>query len=304
MKATASNFFDPAIHEAKVVAGQVSQLSEETLTANGAQKFAGWEITMDANAVLKSLERIVREESLGKVFGDGAVFAQIPDQRVANISFFKLEDGSGVAIADIEGGADAMKTLLRKADMSDLDLMPKPPVRKEPAPERMEAKLSLADGQQLTVDVVQPRKPFNPGRRVPMEAMGGNMPVSGRNPIAMKAFLMEVMSAPRQSIPMEDASNLAMASMMAATSEAHPEDDVWPEGITVKNSVTGEPLASPKAAIAVFEAALEGREGPVIQRDDLASKFKSFREGKANATDVTGNEPAQIEMTKPRAPGM
>lgn len=301
MKASASHFFDPAVTQAKIVASQVTQLSEESLLANGAEKFATWEITMDANAVLKSLERIVREESLGKVFGDGQIFAQIPDARVATISFFKLEDGSGVSIADIVGGEQAMKTLLGKVDMSDLDINPKPPVRKQPkAAAPQQAQLTLGDGQQINVALAPPpQAPFNPGRRIPMEALGGNVPVPGHNPVAMKAFLNDALTASRQAIPMDDASNLAIASMMAATSEAHPEDDAWPEGITVKNGATGEPIASPKAAIAAFEAALEGREGPVIQREDLASQFEKFRAGKAQATDVQ-----TIEMDKPRAPGM
>lgn len=298
-KPNASDFFDPAIQQAKFVAAQVGSLSEEELIAHGATKFAAWEINMDANAVLKSLERIVREDSIGKVFGDGSVFAKIPDNRTANVSFFKLEDGSGVAIAKLDGGQDAMKALLAKADMSDLDLMPKPPVRKEPAAERMEGKITINGGQELVVDIVQPKKPFTPGRHIPHEAMGGAVRVPGHNPVAMKAFLLEAWSAPQQSIPMADAANLAIASMMAATSEAHPEDDAWPEGITVKNAITGAPLDSPKRAIAEFDAAVQGREGPVIQREDLMSKFRSFREG----AQAAGDQP-QIEAPKPRAPGM
>lgn len=297
--ANANDFFDPAIQQAQFVAKQVTSLSEESLIANGATKFAGWQISMDANAVLKSLERLVRTEALGKVFGDGAVFAQIPDVRTADISFYKLKDGSGVAIAKLDGGQDAMKTLLSKADMSDLDLMPKAPVKKQPKAEALQGKLSIGNGQELTVNIAQEQPAFKPGRHVSHREMGGAMQIPAHNPVAMKAFLAEAWSAPQQSIPMPDAQYLSTASLMAATSDAHPEDDAWPEGITAVNTITGEAIASPKSAMAQFDAALEGREGPVMERETLGDAFKKFRAGKDGATEVASTDVA----IKPRAPG-
>ena len=274
----AHDFYDPAIAQARFVAEQVTRgVNEDTLISHGAKKFANWEFKLDAEATLKTLERIVKEESLGKVFGDGAVFDAIPDERVANVSFYKLEDGSGVAIAQLTGGNDAMRVLLSKADLSDLDLAPKMPTPKPVTDDKVEGKLSL-EGTDLVVEIRKPATEVAPTRPIAREAMGGSLPLNTRNPVALKEMLLKIYGADQQSIPMPKAEFLATASIIAACS-AHPDDDAWPAGVTVRDLLNEGNLDSPRRAMAVFTAAVEEREGPVIERADVAEQFRKRKQG-------------------------
>lgn len=62
----ARDFYDPSIQQAEFVAARVANLSEDDVITNGGKKIAQWTFTLDAQAQLKTLERLVKEKSLGK----------------------------------------------------------------------------------------------------------------------------------------------------------------------------------------------------------------------------------------------
>lgn len=278
--ANAKDFFDPSIMHARFVGDRVASLNEKDLIAHGATKIAQWEFTLDANAQLKTLERHVREEALGKVFGDGEVFDAITESRTADVSFYKLKDGSGVSIAKLNGGENAMLALLSKADFADLILMPRAPQRKA-ASAPTQAKIQLANGQELPVQLAAPEQaPAGAPIAMPGRAMGP-IQVNMGNPVAAKEFLARAWTSTSQALPMPDAADLAHASIAAATTDALETDETWPEGIRVVDKATGEAISGPSKALKMFAAALEGREGPVIERESLADQFAARRKNKA-----------------------
>ncbi len=279
-KPTATDLFDPAILRAKEEAKLAITMAEDALVANGAEKIASWVFEMTPEATLESLKRFVNPLAYGKAFGDGQVFAAIPDTRVTEVSFFKFEDGSGIQIAKHDEPSEAMKIMLGKLSMPDLDLMPKMPKPKEKKAEVKEGKLTI-NGSELTLHIAEPAAPRDQAavavRHVPQEALGGLTRVPPHNPVAMKAFLTDVWTAQQQAVPMHDASHMAMAAIMAATSQAHPSDDAWPEGIKVKDAATGEYFSSPRKAMMVFDAAVSGEKAPVMDESDVMAQFKASR---------------------------
>lgn len=283
-KTTATDFFDPSIQMAKFAAQNATGLTAASVLENGGEKVAAWVFEMSPEATLESLKRFVKPEAYGKAFADGEVFRAIPDVRTAEVTMLKLEDGSGVSIAKLSDASRAMSVLLEKLPLSDLELMPKPPVPKKKKHAEKQGTLTV-NGAELTVKIAEPEddEPVVAHRQVPMRALGGQMPVNAGNPLALKAFLKEVWGAEQQSIAMHSASDLAVASIMAATSEAHPDDAEWPAGIKVSDKETGEAFESPKKAMMAFDAAIAGRKDPVMTADDVMAEFQSARSGAPRA---------------------
>lgn len=280
--ANARDFFDPAIQQAQFIGERVRQLTADDVVAQGGELVAQWEIRMNPLAQLASIERLVKEDSLGKVFGDGEIFGKIPDaDRVVSVSMYKLKDGSGVHIARSNSGPELMEALLSKATLADLDLMPKYRAPKPKAPKVQEEKqgtLMLADGNVLKV-VLEDKKveaQVAPRRDpIPLRRAAASIDVPMGNPVAVREFLKRVWTSGSQAMPMASAADMPIAAIVAASPEAHPDDAHWPEGIAVYDVRAAAALESPKKAMAVFAAALEGRAGPVVSRDELMERFKA-----------------------------
>jgi hypothetical protein len=285
--ANARDLFDPAIQQAQFVGDRVAGLTAADVVAQGGELVAQWEFRMDSNAQLTALERHVKTDSLGKVFGDGEVFAAIPDTpRTANVSMFKMKDGSGIQIAQLNGGERAMEALLAKASQDDLELMPKYRAPKPKAPTVQEEKkgtLVIADGTALKV-ILEDKKVEAPAvihrDPIPLHRAAGGIGIPMNNPVAVREFLKRAWTATSQAMPMQSAADMPIAAMVAASPEVHPADTSWPEGITVIDVRNGgAAIESPKRAMVAFAAALEGREGPVITRDDVMEQFKARKKG-------------------------
>lgn len=281
-KPTASDFFDPALMKAQFAANRIAGVDGDELVANGATLFARLEFTLNDQAQLAGLQRMVKDTSLGKVFADGEVFDAIAEQRVVDVSFYKLPDDTGVQIARIAGGADAMRAMLAKADIDDLDLQPKYIAPKAPeaaGPQR--ATLMVSEDQKFEVTLKAPKAPKVHRDDFPTHRAGIGMPLDMRNPIALKTFLGTAMTAASQAVPSPRADDMIFAAFMATSSHIHPQDTQWPEGITVANKMTAtpEPIDSPARAMAVFAAALSGDTAPVIARDDLVEQFRARKAG-------------------------
>lgn len=278
---TATDFFDPQIQLAKQAARQAQNLTADDLIAHGAELVAHWEYDLNPEAQLHTLERLVREPALKKVFEDGKVFDAIEDSRKADVKFLKLKDGSGVLITNLSGGEKAMDVLLSKADLTDLDLSPRPSQtpRKKPKEAPKTIKLEL-NGSQLEATLKEPKeekKPQGPG--FASGSMGAPAPqLNMGNPLVHKTFLREVLTARVHNVPCPRAENMVVMSLMAASSEIHPEDELWPEGITVTNMLTKEKIDSPKEALESFKKSLEAKvKGVEMDRDDVKAQFQKRR---------------------------
>ena len=269
----ANQFFDPAIAQARFIASQITGVDGEQLQANGGTAFASMTFKLDPNAQLAILERLVRDESLGKLFADGAVFEAIGDERVVEVVFHKLEDGSGVSVATAVTGNDAMARLLEKARLEDLDLTPRFPAEKVQAADQV-ATLEI-NGQNMQVAVKQAEPKASERRHFHPSQMAGHIAVNPGNRLAFKELLVNTWAKDRNALPMPDAEDLIVATVLWVAN-SHPDDAAWFEGVTAFDAA-GEPIASPKAATALFAAALEGREGPVIERDALIERFRAAR---------------------------
>ena len=285
-KARGTDFFAPEIMHAEFAGNRVANLNEREIVANGGELFARIEYTLNADAQLAGLQRIVKDTALGKVFGDGQVFDRITDNRTADISFYKLADGTGVQIAKLQGGTEAMLAVLSKADMDDLDLAPKySPEKRAEAPEAapQRAKLQIGDNNTIEVQLKPAKVAKEEVKRgpFPMAAAAAPMMAPMHNPVAAKAFLTRAMTAESQAVPAHDASDMIIMSFMATSSHIHPEDKAWPQGITAVNKTGGAntPIESPSQAVAIFKAALRGDVGPVIERESLAEQMRARKAG-------------------------
>ena len=274
--ANSKDFFDPAIQQAQFLGDRVSNLTEKELLSHGAKIVGDWEIKLDPTAQLAALERFVKEKSLTKIFGDGQVIDSIDPERVVNVKFFELKDGSGVQIAKITGGTNAMLALLSKADMDDLILTPqyREPKRQPKIDQPKMATLAF-DGAEIKVRLDQPKQeaPTAPRTMPSLDRVAGAMPISMHNPVASKEFFTRAWTKDSMALPSPDARNMALACIITISPEAHPTDESWPAGITVTNKKSGEVISGPKKAIAVFEAAREGQEGPVLTREDVFAQL-------------------------------
>lgn len=248
------------------------------MLAHGAKEVAKWEIKLDSEAQLKALERFVKADSFGKVFGDNEVIDQIGESRVSTVTFYKLKDGSGVQVAKIEGGENAMLALLSKADMDDLNLTPQYRQPKPVAAAPQTAKLNIS-GTELTVALETPKVEVVRKDPLPLHRVGGAIGVPMHNPVAAKAFLARAWTANSMALPSSRAEDMPLAAIVATSPEAHPSDDAWPAGIRVTDVKSGESIVSPARAVAMFQAALEERVGPVISRDDLVEQMRARKAG-------------------------
>lgn len=278
MPASSRDLYDPAIMTAQFVGDRVSSMSEKEVVAFGGKKIAQIRFELDDVAQLKALERLVKDDSLGKIFGDGEVVDSIAELRTVDVSFYKMDGGSGVSIAKVHGGENAMLALLSKADMDDLDLNPRhrePKAAEAAAPKT--AKLTLGEGN--TIEVQLTEKPAEPAARrsqMPVHRVAGGIAVPMGNPVALKAFLTKAWTSNSMSQPMESAEDMIHGTLMALSSESHPEDTVWPEGIKAFNALDeGKAIDSPARAVAIFRAAVEEREGPIVNRDDLVEQMRA-----------------------------
>jgi len=294
-KTNAADFFHPSRQQARFVGEQLAGgVTEAELIAEGATLVARVRYTLDPEATLKSMERFVRTKAIAKAFADGDVFNAIDDGRVADVKFFRLLDGSGVQIAKLTGSDKAMTTLLDRVSGGDLKMDPPAIPEREPIkadePKLVEIKLNGAAFQAQLVapaasTAVAPRRPLS------REERGEGLSAMGDfNPVALKDMLRVVWSSDTALMPSHRAESMITESILAATHLAHPDDEVWPAGVTVETGL-GEALApvkSPKALIASFNAALKGETVAPISRDELGDRFKAFREGKkAAATAAT-----------------
>lgn len=276
MSASAHDFFDPAIEQARFVGRQVATLKEADVLGNGGKRIGGWRMELDGEAQLKNLERMVRDESLGKVFGDGKVMDAISEFKVVEVSFYEMRDGTGMQIAKIQGGEGSIAALLSAADMSDLDLAPKYRAPKQESAGPKMATLAI-EGQQLQVSISEPV--VEPIRRAPIDPRraGGAVPVNMRNPLAAKAFLAQALTANSMAMPSFELGDMPYAAIVTLSPEAHPEDKAWPKGIKVSDLDTGEQIKGPVQALAQFARAAAGLEGPIVERDDLVEQFNARR---------------------------
>ena len=283
-KARGIDFFDPSIQQAQFAGKRVASLTAKDVLGNGGQLLARFEFSMNDTAQLAALQRIVRAESLGKVFGDGEIFNEIAETRTADVSFFRLADDTGISIATIAGGTGAMLALLSKADMSDLDMSPpkyspeKLPAPDAPAPQiaklivdGAEIAVKLKAGKERKAEKVE-RDEFPTSRAA--NPIGVNMM---GNPIAAKAFLAEAFTADSQAAPSHRVDDMIFASFLATSSHIHHQDAQWPTGITVVDKIANAPIESPAKAFAIFNAAVIGQAGPVINRDELADQFRAHK---------------------------
>jgi hypothetical protein len=287
-KARGTDFFSPDIMHAEFAGERVAKLTEREVLANGGELFARIEYTLDATAQLAALQRMVKDSALGKVFADGQVFDQIEDTRVADVSFYKMANGTGVQIAKLQGGINAITAVLSKADMADMDLAPKYSPEKQieaPAEAPKLAKLQIGEGNTIEVQLKAPkesRKEEAKRSPFPMEAAAAPMQAPMHNPVAAKAFLFKALTSESQAAPSNNVEQMLFMSFMATSSHIHPEDKAWPRGITVVNKMGAEdtPIASPAQAVAVYKAALRGDTAPVVDREDLVAQMAQRRAAK------------------------
>jgi hypothetical protein len=303
VKTRAHHFFDPSIQQARFVGQQIASLTEEQVVANGGERFARIRYTLDPEATLKSLERFVNDKAIGRVFGDNAIFEGITDNRVADVSFYKLADGDGVQIAKLSGSMGAMKALLARASIEDLQFTP--PAFPQREPKKAEDKIVKIEleGGSFTAKLQEPAAPAPaPRREIAAERRMAPMPMFGGNPIAMKEMLQGSWTAESMAVPAPKADDMILQSLLAASHEAHPDDEVWPNGVKVEMEVDGafQPVASPKALVVAFAAAVAGEKVAPIARGELGDRFKAFRDAKtaAPAADAAAPEVAR------RTPGM
>lgn len=279
-KARGIDFFDPAIQQAQFTGQRVAQLTGDEVIANGGQLLARFEFSMNDTAQLAALQRIVREDSLGKIFADGVIFDQITDTRTADVSFYRLADDTGISIAKINGGTNAMLALLSKADMSDLDMSPpKYSPEKLPEPEAAAPQVAklIVEGNEIAVKLKAQKAEKQPKidrEDFPTRRAGSMVGMNIGNPLAMKAFLTAAMTADSQAAPSHNVGDMIFASFLATSSHIHHQDAQWPTGIVVVDKIANARIESPAKALAIFNAAVAGQEGPVIARDDLADQFK------------------------------
>lgn len=270
---------NPHVHAARVMGQQLGEIKASDITSMGGEEFASWNFDQNPEAALKAMARYVAEKSLGKAFGDDEVLNAIPEKRTASVTFFKMKDGSGIALANIQGGSEAMRLMLDRLTPDDLVLMPPPPPVRAPKnppvviggveyqPAGAEAKprsfRSLSEEQVADLD------DYNP---VPF---GAALPSFGSNPYALMTFLKQAWTAPTTAMPAPSAEDLFTASVWAATTEAAMDDETWPDGITVTDAKTGEAIKGPKQGKALFTAALTGDTAPVVSDDDLLTRIRT-----------------------------
>lgn len=276
MPTSARDFFDPAIQHAQFVGGQVASLTEKDVVANGGKKIGGWRAEIDEVAQLKNLERLVREDSLGKVFGSGAVMDSIDGPKVVDVLFFEMKDGTGVQIAKIKGGENSMLALLSVSDMDDLDLMPKYRAPKTLPGVPKIATLSVG-GQDIQVTLAQDKEPEAYREPIDPRRAGGAIQVNMGNPLAAKAFMAKALTADSMALPSADVQDMPYAFIVTLSPEAHPDDKQWPVGIKVTDSATGEEVKGPSQALKLFARSAAGVEDPLIERTDLVEQFKARR---------------------------
>jgi len=302
-KPSANDFFDPARQHARFAGEQMAGgVTEEEVIAEGGELFARIRYTMDPEATLKSMERFVKDEALAKAFADGEVFNAIEDNRVADVKFYKLADGSGMQFATLSGSLKAMPVLLDRVSGSDLKLDPPEFPKREPIkaePQMVEIQL---EGNAFKAQLIQPpAAPQAPRRQLSREERGIGMPMMGMgNPLAIKDMLRVVWNSPKAAVPSRTVEHMITQSLAAASHLAHPDDEVWPAGLTVETGLgeTMEKVASPKALVAAYGAALKGETIAPISRDELGDRFRAFREGKKSATDEAAAPAA------PKGPGI
>lgn len=278
-KPTAMDLMDPNLALVDQAAQIAQNIKEDDVVALGGELVAHWKYSLNEMAQFHTLERLVKESALKKVFDDGQVFEAITSNREVEVKFFRVPGDhrdTGLLLTTLNGGENAMKLLLERADLSDLDLMPRPSQKpkKKPkdAPKTVELKFEGATLQaQLKEEPVKEQQSapgFNP------EAAMAPVPMNMQNPLVQKKFIQKMLTANVHNVPCPDAKNMAIMSLLAASSEIHPQDEVWPEGMTVTNVLSGKVFESPKEALKTFEKSLEKKVGGVeVTREDVRAQF-------------------------------